>query len=439
MRTEAAAAAFGLRVLGSCDVPKLQAEIVKTDAYDVHTETHGNPVMNPWRAIFGVCSVTLAATSFVGVKSIPGWAGTLNNVQDGGRTVVVGAVGMAEDVLDKQELAQVVTDLMSPTMEKIADDLNTISNDVRTCIQDMADNFREDMDRTRHAVRETMMKSDFSSQLRSSVSRSSHRASVVLELLHELNLQHQGDTASILIASPLTKRLTSTVSAGLHDCLDISGLVAQVSEDTISEVIASLGKVDEWFSSCKMFSRMAQALRPAGEVVPLYAHHRVEQILAREFVLFYKTAKITSVTSWAALVPLVERFELRAQNFLHLVTAEHYHAVNNLVFPQRQGAQHGLTESERGQYTRRYSVGVEHRWEETCRYCRKDGSHYGCWEEEAVSYKRCIASGGIHYRELLEDSNEYSCQQCNKGYTCFNYRGRYGRPEPVECGGRPQQ
>jgi hypothetical protein len=433
----------------SCNVPELQAAVIETDKYDTQKKTHGNVGLTVWQTAFGLSTVVLNAAGLRGITDIPGSANFVNQAFHGVKTMVSGVHGLADDVMDKQEMAAMVKDLMSSSMAKISSDVNTVSNSVRMCTKRMVDNVQSKIAEVGQDVRAMMRKSDFSSQLQSAFLKSSHRTSVVLKLLSELNIELKDNSAATLLASPATKWLMSTVNAGLHDCLCIASLVPQVSNETIPEVLDSLGMVNEWFSNCKMFSRVAWAFRPPGGEAVFNARHRVEQMLAREFVVYHKKAKTISVNflGRAEAAQAVETFRLRAQNFLNLVTAEHYHVQNNLVFPHRQTgfAEPPMPNYHGGfggavSYVRRYTQGPERRWQETCRYCRKDGVrrvHYGCWEEEAVSFERCVASGGIHYNEWLQDSNEYSCEHCHHGTMCW-YGGH--RSMPTDCStSRPHQ
>lgn len=434
-----------LPFLDSCNVPELQAAVVKTDAYDAQEKTHGKVGTTVAQTVFGLTTVALNAMGLRGVNVAD--QNIMNQAYHGVKTMFGGVDGIAEDVMDKQEIAHMVKDLMSSPMAKISSDVNTVTNSVRMCTKQMVDNVQSKISEVGQDARAMMRKADFNSQLQSSFLKSKHRISVVLKLLTELNIKLKDDSAATVMASPVTKWLMSTANAGLHDCLGIAGLVPQISNETVPEVLDSLGMVNDWFTNCKTFSRIAWAFRPPGGEVVFNARHRVEQMLAREFVVYHKKAKTTSVNflGRAEAAQAVETFRLRAQNFLNLVTAEHYHVLNNLVFPRRQD---GFCQPEAipsygfGMavgYTRMYSTGPKRRWQETCRYCRKDGVqhvHYGCWEEEALSFERCVASGGIHYNELLEDSNEYSCKQCHQGSACF--MGRYG-PRATDCINRPRQ
>lgn len=134
----------------------------------------------------------------------------------------------------------------------------------------------------------------------------------------------------------------------------------------------------------------------------------------------------------------VRPFELRVQNFLNLASAKHYHATHGLEFPHRQNGvaiPHTANGVGAMAYKREYSTGAQQQFSETCRFCRRDGNttiHYGCWEEEALSFERCVRVGGIYYNSSLPDSNEYGCKQ-------YRSSRHYQRGISTLCGGRPRQ
>merc|ERR1719198_813998 len=107
-----------------------------------------------------------------------------------------------------------------------------------------------------------------------------------------------------------------------------------------------------------------------------------------------------------------------------------------MTFPQRQG---GLANPSLGQigrssaavvgYFRKYSRGEESHFNSTCRFCKRDEKHYGCWEEEALSYGKCVGGGGIFYNAALDHSNEYKCEQ-------FRSFGHMQQGIGSDCGGR---
>merc|ERR1712130_162756 len=147
---------------------------------------------------------------------------------------------------------------------------------------------------------------------------------------------------------------------------------------------------------------------------------QTDVFVARKFLELYQATKRIAAISAPELIPTVRSFELQVLNFLNLAEAEHFHAIRNFTFPRRQG---GTAQPKAPQhrgvpalsvYLRHYRRGKVKMFSETCRFCRQDGEqawHYGCWEEEALSFEKCVSNGGIYYDSSLPISNEFRCRQ----------------------------
>jgi hypothetical protein len=270
--------------------------------------------------------------------------------------------------------------------------------------------------------------------------------------LHKLFLstQHRlGTVLDYLSAPGNVNWLVSSVEEGLHTCIDIGSLVDLVSEKTIVKVMEAMPVVNRWFTMCVAFinlSKRLQDLDVGG--VAFNARYRTQVFLGQHFLNFYKEARCRFPRAELANA-VVRPFELRVQNFLNLGRAKYEHAILNLTFPQRQGQTvlgdftfpgHSTSENltpfaSTVGYYRSYSLGAKKSFSETCRFCRADGEkdvHYGCWEEQAVSFNNCVGNGGIYYNESQPVSDEFSCDQ----YRDFAHM-RLGKR--TECGSRIEQ
>jgi len=282
-------------------------------------------------------------------------------------------------------------------LEKVYDDLNGLTKTLESCVSQTADTLRHELDETHRELSLEMRLNDFNTHLHSGYLRSSNRLGVVLDFMAESQELHW---------------LSHAVDEGLQSCLDIATLTPMISEGIIQKVVVSSAIVNDWFSICQLLSKMATVLRILGGRVPFN-----EVMFLNQFRAFYKKmqTKVPEVLSRNVSVA-VRPFELRVQNFLNLATVEQYHATNGLEFPHRQG---GRAIPHSGA-TRYYSKGVVKQFSETCRICRLDGHedsavHYGCWEEMAQSFERCVTIGGIYYNAPLPISNVYSCAQWRSG------------------------
>jgi hypothetical protein len=336
------------------------------------------------------------------------------------RHVLLGLDSMANDPFDASEQRQAAQEVIQFTMKDTYEDLNNVSAAVLGCIGTMAENFREEMQDTEERLLVRMRSQDFKKLLTKLFLNTQHRLGRVLDYL---------------TAPGNITWLVASVEEGLHTCIDVGVLADQVSTSTIVEVMNSLTVVNRWFTMCVAFiilSKHLQRFEVGGAA--FNAQYRTEVFLGRNFMIFYQATKRIGEATLSKVSTAVRPFELRVLNYLNLVSTKHYHAINNLTFPHRQGGVAEppvITQGFGGatSYTRVYSVGTPRQFAKTCRFCRRDGGkkvHYGCWEEEALSFERCVSADGIFYNTSLSVSNEYSCKQ-------FQQMGS------VSCGGRPLQ
>jgi len=311
--------------------------------------------------------------------------------------------------------AELTKELMTETIGQVYHDINNVTSSLRECLQGEVEAFRGDLDDLNRTIRIQMKQRDYSNQFSKLFVISQDRLRTVLQYF---------------LDSPELTWLASLVEEGLHTCLDIGSLTPIVSEESIDEVVKSLPYVNEWWSMCTTFSIMAKSMQHHKTAVPFNARYRTEVYLAQQFLRFYKATMLKAAKSKISLI--VRPYVLRVQNFLNLAAAVHYHTQHGLAFPHRQGGRavprtgHGFGAVS---YARMYSLGRSEEFPETCRFCRKDGEmleHYGCWEELALSFDRCVSAGGIYYNATLQDSNVYSCHQDDNSVVRV-------------CGGRPQQ
>jgi len=362
-------------------------------------------------------------------KAGHGVAQLFKDMLDRGRVIVLGAdeIGdcSTDVVCDKAAMAHVVKDVMDNTLGKVYDDLNDLTKTLESCVSQSADTLRHELDDTHRELSLEMRLNDFNTHLHSAYLRSSNRLGVVLDFMAESQELHW---------------LSHSVDEGLQSCLDIATLTPMISEGIIGKVVISLAVVNEWFSICQLLSKMGTHLRIFGSRVPFNASFRTEVMLGKQFKDFYNKMKQVEVPEDLSrkVTVAVRPFELRVQNFLNLAAVEHYHATNGLEFPHRQGGR-AIPHIQTGSgavstYTRYYSKGVVKQFSETCRICHLDGHedkvvHYGCWEEMAQSFERCVTIGGIYYNASLPISNVYSCVQSP------SWRSPLWR----SCGDRPRQ
>merc|ERR1712046_79557 len=108
--------------------------------------------------------------------------------------------------------------------------------------------------------------------------------------------------------------------------------------------------MNRWFTMCVALINLSKELQDfeAGRAA-FNVRYRTEMFLARNFLNYYKAVKRVEVSS-SKVSRTVLPFELRVVNFLNLVSAKHYHAVNDLEFPHRQGG-----EARAAAYIRSYS------------------------------------------------------------------------------------
>jgi len=180
----------------------------------------------------------------------------------------------------------------------------------------------------------------------------------------------------------------------------------------------SLAVVNDWFTVCKLFANLGRELRYSSHHTRFDDSFRTTFMLGNEFGNFYKRLTNLGEEAHPGISVAVQPFELPVKNFMNLAVAERFHAMNSWDFPRRQNgtAIPSLDTSVSAvTYTRQYSPGVPNTdFSQTCRFCCKDGEeevHYGCWEEEAISFERCVSVGGIYYASSIPNSIEYSCLQ----------------------------
>jgi hypothetical protein len=307
---------------------------------------------------------------------------------------------------------------MKDSLEDVYDDVNEMQESLLGCVSQTMHELRGELLDMESELEREMDENDFRNSLNAFIFNSQNRLAMTVDYLEE------GESITWL---------ASLVSEGLQSCLAIGSLTNQISATSIVAVMQSLAYVSKWFDTCRMFLLFARTLADVGDFgVPFKATFATEQIVGEQFKAFYKRIRCIEPELSSAVRPL----ELKVLNFINLVKAEHYHAIKSFKdFPRRQAGQNQNPFASTGGYYRRYSLGAAKTFSETCRFCREDGEtdvHYGCWEEQAVSFDSCVGGGGIYYNGSLSVSNEFSCEQ-------FRDFAHMLRAPGTTCGSRNQQ
>lgn len=413
-----------------CDIPRMPTSAIDIKSYAAQAKTHGDVVVGVSHFLSGALMVAGAAATWAGpsrpvFKTLGQHLNFMGTQSDAWNRFSPGYFEtFAEDGPSmQQQTAEVTQDVMQNSIDQVYQDMAQVTESLAQCVEQSVDGLRRDIAELKDSLVIEMHEQDFKTNLRTMKLRSEHGLNIVLAFLYDPDPGQEEHW------------LKAAVAEGLHGCMNVGLLSSQVSERNILQVVRMLAEVDEWFNACKVFGLISRFLHASKSQGPSRGSALTEVLMARKFLGLYRSTKrYAEVVSPSKMSKTVRDFELPVLNFLNLAEAEHHHAIHSLDFPHRQGGAavpivpHGFGAVA---YTRYYATGAAEQFLETCRFCREDGEahvHYGCWEEKALSFDRCVSSGGIYYDAPLPVSNVYECQQFQ------SYGGR-----TVSCGGRPQQ
>jgi hypothetical protein len=418
-----------------CDIPRMPTSAIDIQSYADKAKTHGDIVVGVSHFLTGALMTAGAAAMIYSSGGTAGGAGREVFKTLGAHLNFIGSQSdawnrfspgyfetFAEDGPSvQQQMAEVTQDVMQNSIDQVYQDMGQVTESLGLCVEHAVDGLRQNIMQLKDSLVVEMHEQDFKTNLQTMKLRSDHGLNMVLAFLYDPN---PGQEEHWLKAS---------VAEGLHGCLNVGVLASQVSEKNILQVVRMLGEVEEWFKVCETFGLISRFLHASKSQGRSRGSALTEVLMGRKFLGLYRSTKqYAEMVSPTKMSNTVRQFELPVLNFLNLAEAETYHALHGLDFPHRQGGRavplvpHGFGAVA---YERIYETGAAEQFPETCRFCREDGEkkiHYGCWEERALSFDRCVSSGGIYYNGSTPVSNAYKCHQFQYG-------------SAVSCGGRPQQ